>query len=145
MRKIWVPVPWERWTPTGSTCCIRCCCLAVFACSGPFGVTIKNPLNHLNYHFFNELYDHGGYVTAIIMNSDNSPCNQINHVLMLPFVVNLQGVSKKRCKQNTAGAAVYEQIGPTKFNFGWDFWGLYHHYLSNFFLDILHHLITATD
>ena len=63
----------------------------------------------------------------------------------MSFVVNLQGVSKKRCKQNAAGAAVHEKIGPTEFNFGWDFLGLYHHYVSNFFSDILYHLITAAD
>ena len=42
----------------------------------------------------------------------------------MSFVVNLQGVSKKRCKQNAAGAAVHEKIGPTEFNFGWDFWDI---------------------
>ena len=61
----------------------------------------------------------------------------------MSFVVNLQGVSKKRCKQNT-GAAVHEKIDPTEFNFGWDFWDI-SSLCEQLFLDILYHLITETD
>ena len=62
----------------------------------------------------------------------------------MSFVVNLQGVSKKRCKQNAAGAAVHEKIGPTEFNFGLDFCDT-SSLCEQLFLDIPYHLITATD
>ena len=62
----------------------------------------------------------------------------------MSFVVNLQGVSKKRCKQNDAGAAVQEKISPTEFNFGCDSWDI-SPLCEQLFLDILYHLITATD